>query len=89
MCEWEDRVDKEPDDTVSNVMGSLGEAEVAALALLALGSLDDSESDDTDRSVTHLPVQRMRRRYEIHPVLALCIAIAWLLFVLGFFWSWD
>jgi hypothetical protein len=78
-----DDVDDSPDQRVGAV-DKFDEVELTALTLLALGALDDAESERLDQPTGVATRTRSRPRFEVHPVLGfgivlvLGLAIWWL-----------
>jgi hypothetical protein len=81
-------VDEQTDDRAEGIE-SLGEAEVAALAMLGLGALDDADAERTDDSTASGRESRPRKKYEIPAMLGWCIVMALGLAVLLVFWFYG
>jgi hypothetical protein len=72
---------------ISDAIGSLDDVEVAALALLALGAIDDAESDRAKTLDTLVLEQASPRNYEIHPLLGWVIVLALSAALILLFWA--
>lgn len=73
---------------ISDAIESLDDVEVSAMALFALGAIDDAETDRADRQEAPVGEQRSRRKYEIHPVLGWAIVLTLSLALVLLFWAY-